>query len=114
MLLIFLSKDNQLVTIYCYMMPWLNYDWAPFYNESSVDVDRLNATVTETIGLAIPSGLMRKNKYPSWFSGKLKFFIRKKNYFYRQFKKSKAEYLYNKFSFYQKLVKATIMSDRLE
>jgi hypothetical protein len=53
------------------------------HNESSVyaAVDRLNATVTEARDLEIPFWLMRKNKYPSWFSGKLKFYIRKNNYF---------------------------------
>jgi hypothetical protein len=53
-----------------------NYDLTPLYKVSSVDadVDRLNAVVTEAMDLAVPFGLMRKNKYPYWFSGKFKFF----------------------------------------
>jgi hypothetical protein len=57
---------------------------------------------------------MRKNKYLSCFSGKLKFYIKKKDYFCRYLKKSNAEYFYNKFSSYRKLVKATIKTDPLE
>jgi hypothetical protein len=88
-----------------------NYDRAPLYKESSVD--RLNATVAEAMDLAIPSGFMRKIKYHSWFCGKLKFYIRNK-FFYTRFKKSKAEYFYNKFSLYLKPVKATAVPNRLE
>jgi hypothetical protein len=37
----------------------------------------------------------------------------KKDYYYRRFEKKNSDYFYNKFSFYRKLVKATIKSDRL-
>jgi hypothetical protein len=56
------------------------YDWAPLYKESSP-----NAAIPEVMDSAIPVLLMRKNKYPCQFSGKLKFYIKNKNYFYRQF-----------------------------
>jgi hypothetical protein len=39
--------------------------------------------------------------------------LEKKDYYYRHFKKKNSDYFYNKFSFYRKLVKATIKSDRL-
>jgi hypothetical protein len=50
-----------------------NYDLDPLYKETSVDaaVDRLNAAVTEAMDLAVPFGLIKRKKYPSWFSGKL-------------------------------------------
>jgi hypothetical protein len=34
-----------------------------------------NAAVSGAMGLAIPYRLTRNNKYPSWFSGKLKYYI---------------------------------------
>jgi hypothetical protein len=84
------------------------YDWSSLYNETSVDaaVYILNVAVTQAIDLAVPSGHIKKHKYPNWFSGKLKVYI-KKNYFYRRYKKYKAVF-YDKYSFYRKLVTATI------
>jgi hypothetical protein len=54
--------------------------WSSLQNETSVDaaVDRLNVAVTQAIDLAIPSGYIKKHKYPAWFSGKLKARIKKK------------------------------------
>jgi hypothetical protein len=46
-----------------------------------------------------------RHKYPIWFSGKLRAYV-KKNYFYRRYKKYKTNY------FYWKLVKRTIKPDR--
>jgi hypothetical protein len=45
----------------------------------SVDanIDRIKPAVTEAMDMAIPFGWIRKNKYPSWFSGKLKFCIKR-------------------------------------
>lgn len=58
------------------------------YNEIFVDaaVKRLNVDVTKPTDLAVLSGYIKKHKYPSWFSEKLKTYIRK-NYFYRGYKK---------------------------
>jgi hypothetical protein len=39
-------------------------------------------------------------------------FGKKKDCYYRRFKKKNSDYFYSKFSFYRKLVKATIKSDR--
>jgi hypothetical protein len=65
------------------------YDWSALYNETSVDaaVDRLNAVVAQAINLAVPCGCVTKHKYPIWFSGRLRSYIKKKNYFYRRYKK---------------------------
>jgi hypothetical protein len=46
-------------------------------------VDRLNVAVTQAIDLAVPRGHIKKHKYPAW----LKAYIKKKNYFYRRYKK---------------------------
>jgi hypothetical protein len=85
------------------------------YSITSVDdaVTSLNTVVLNAIDQAIPHGLIRKSKFPHWFSSALRYNIRKKDYYYRRFKKKNSDYFYNKFSFYHKLVKATIKSDRL-
>jgi hypothetical protein len=53
------------------------------YSETYVDAaaDRLNFAVTQAIDLAVPSGHIKKHKYPDWFSGKLKTYIKKKKLF---------------------------------
>jgi hypothetical protein len=94
-------------------MPFLNYDWSSLYNETPDDaaVDRLNVAVIQAIDSG-HSGPIKKHKYRPWFSGKLKAYIKKKNYFYRCYKKFKTDCFYYKFSFYWKLVKTTIETDR--
>jgi hypothetical protein len=54
------------------------YDWSSLYNEISVDaaVDRLNVAVTQATDL--PSGYITKHKSAAWFSGKLKFALKRK------------------------------------
>jgi hypothetical protein len=51
--------------------------------EASVDtaVDRLHDILIQATGLAVPSECKRNSEFPSWFSGKLKFYIKKKDYF---------------------------------
>ncbi|PNF19791.1 hypothetical protein B7P43_G14658 [Cryptotermes secundus] len=90
------------------------YDWSALYNETSVDaaVDQLNIAVMQAINLAVPSGWVKKRKYPIWFSGRLIAYVKRKNYFYRRYKKHKTDRLYDRFSFYRKLVKRTIKSDK--
>jgi hypothetical protein len=85
-------------------------------NETTVDaaVDRLTVAVTHAIEKAVPTGCIKRCKFPVWFSNELKSYIRKKNYFYRRFKKYKSNYFYDKFSAYRRLVKATIKSDKLQ
>jgi hypothetical protein len=89
------------------------YDRSSPYNETSVDVavNRLNVAVTQAIDLAVPSGYIKKHKYPACFSGKLKTCIKKNDYFYGRYKKFKTQYFYDKFSFYRKLVKTTIKTE---
>jgi hypothetical protein len=41
--------------------------------------------------LAVPSGYIKMHKSTAWVSGKLKAYIKKKNYFYRGYKKNKAD-----------------------
>jgi hypothetical protein len=84
----------------------LTYDWSVLYTETSVAaaVDRLNAAITQATNLAVPSGCVTKQKYPIWFSGRLRTYI-KKNYFYRRYTKCKTDSCYDRFSFYRKLVK---------
>jgi hypothetical protein len=70
-------------------------------------VDSFTNVIIQAMDLAIPSGVIRKSRFPHWFSHTLIYYIQKKNYFYRQYKKSKNEYYYSKFSHYRKLVKIT-------
>jgi hypothetical protein len=89
-----------------------NYDWSPLYHETSVDaaVVRLNVAVSQAIDLAIPSGYIKKHKNPAWFSKELKDCI-KKNYFYKRYKKYKADSFMTNFIFCRKFVKGTIKTD---
>jgi hypothetical protein len=79
-----------------------NYDWSCVYGASSVDsaVASLSAAVQDAMDQAVPRGYVAKSKFPHWFSSSLKYCIRKKNYFYRRFKKHKYASIYNNFSFY--------------
>jgi hypothetical protein len=96
------------------MLKYRFYDWSFMYSITSVEdaVTSLNTAVLNAIDQAIPHGFIRKSKFPHWSSSALRHNIRKKDYYYRRFKKN-SDYFYNKFSFYRKLVKATIKSDRL-
>jgi hypothetical protein len=80
------------------------------YDTNSVDaaVASRNAVVQDAMEQAIPRGFITKSIFPHLFSSASRYYIRKKNYFYRRFKKKKSDSPYNKFSLYRKLVKATI------
>jgi hypothetical protein len=92
-----------------------NYAWSCVYGASSVNsaVTSLSVAVQDAMDQAVPCGYVAKSKFPQWFSSSLKYYIRKKNYFYRRFKKHKYASLYDNFSFYRKLIKTTIKADRL-
>jgi hypothetical protein len=65
-------------------------DWSCVYGTTSVDsaVACLNAAVQDAMEHAIPRGIINTNsKFLHWYSSSLKNFIRRKNYFYRRFKK---------------------------
>jgi hypothetical protein len=87
--------------------PLSTYDGSSLYNETSA-----GAAVAKATDLAVPSGYIKKHKYLAWFSGKLKVNIKKKNYFYRRYKKYKADCFYDKFSFHSKWDKTTIKTGR--
>jgi hypothetical protein len=92
-----------------------SHDWSCVYDASSIDsaVFNLTEAVQDAMEQAIPRIHISKSKFPHWFSGSLKFYIKKKNYFYRRYRKHKSASFYDAFSFYRKLVKATIKVDRL-
>jgi hypothetical protein len=77
------------------------------YENSCIDaaVASLNAAVRGAMELAVPHGYSCKSKFPSWFSYTLRYYIAKKNYFHRRFKKKPSDYFYDRFAYYQKLVK---------
>jgi hypothetical protein len=51
-------------------------DWPSCYNKTLVDtaIGKSNVTITNATDLAVCSGNSKKNKYSTWFSGKLKLF----------------------------------------
>jgi hypothetical protein len=79
------------------------------YSITSVDdaVTSLNAVDLNAMDQAIPHGFIRKSEFPHWFLSALWYYIWKKDYYYRRFKKKNSDY-----SFYRNLAKATIKSDR--
>jgi hypothetical protein len=64
------------------------------------------------IDRSIPQGSVKGSNFPSWFSCSLRHYILKKNYYHRCFKKNKSDIYYSKFSYYRKLVKNAVKSDR--
>ncbi|PNF31813.1 hypothetical protein B7P43_G09329, partial [Cryptotermes secundus] len=90
-------------------------DWSGVYRATSADdaVASLNATVQAAMEEAIPRCPTRKSKFPFWYSSSLRYYIGKKNYFHRRFKKKQTDHYYDKFIFYRKLVKSAIKTDRL-
>jgi hypothetical protein len=78
------------------------YDCSSVYETSSVDavVTSLNAAVRRAMEQAnsLPGSPIHEGK---------------KNYFLRRFKNKPSEYFYDRFSYYRKLVKNTIKSNRL-
>jgi hypothetical protein len=79
----------------------------------NLDVDSLNAVVNEAIAPAISISYPHTNTLPHWYYGTLKYYIRKKNYFYRRYKKKGSQHSYSTFFYCCKLVKWTIKSNKL-
>jgi hypothetical protein len=79
------------------------------YETSSVDVAvaSLNAAARGDMEQAIARGCSSKSKFSHWFSYTLRYYIAKKNYFHRRFKKKPSDYFYERFSYFRKLVKKT-------
>jgi hypothetical protein len=90
-------------------------DWSCVLNENSVDaaINNLTARVCKAMNLAIPYVRPKNSSFPPWFSKLLKFYIKKNNQYFRKYKKSKFDHHYNAFTYYRKLVKTTIKTDRL-
>jgi hypothetical protein len=73
------------------------YDWSCVYDTTYVDsaVTCLNAAVEDATEQAIPCGILNSNsKFQQWYSSSLKYYISKKNYFYRRLEKKNS--LFNK------------------
>jgi hypothetical protein len=60
-----------------------NCDWTCVYNQTSVDlaVYSLNAVVNEAATHPVPISYHRANRFLRWYSGTLKYYIRKKKIF---------------------------------
>jgi hypothetical protein len=55
-------------------------------------VDSLNAAVHCAMDRPITRGCIKKPKYTSWFSTPLRYYVRKKNYFHKIFKKKNTDF----------------------
>jgi hypothetical protein len=66
--------------------------------------------VTDALNLAIPNKLSRKSKFPCWFSGTLKHYIKKS--LICRFKNTNSDKHYFYFAHFRKLVKVIIKTDR--
>jgi hypothetical protein len=92
------------------------YDWSCAHDTTSVDagIASLNAAVQDATEQAIPRVIINsKSKVPHWYSSSLRYYIRKRIIFTDALKK-KSDHLYRNFSFYRKLMKAIIKSERLK
>jgi hypothetical protein len=69
--------------------------------------------VREAINLATLYIKSKNSTLPHWFSNSLKYYIKKKTQHFRRYKKSKYDHNYSVFSYYRKLAKTTIKTDRL-
>jgi hypothetical protein len=51
------------------------YCWSPLFIETFVDAaaDRLGVPVTHALGTAVPTGCIKRCKFPTWFSNDLNF-----------------------------------------
>jgi hypothetical protein len=74
------------------------YQWSCVYGTTSVNaaVASLNAVVQDAMEQEIPHGIINSQaKFPHQYSSSLRFYIRKKNYFYRHFKNKKSVFTKN-------------------
>jgi hypothetical protein len=76
-----------------------SYDWSFVYKQTSVDsaVNELNSVVVNSLNQTVPYTCTGKSKFPCWFSGILKHYIKKKNHFFRRYKKTKSATHYSSF-----------------
>jgi hypothetical protein len=87
-------------------------DWSCVLNENPVDsaVNNPTAIVREAMNFAIPYIKSKNSVFPHWFSNLHN--IKKKTRHFRRYKKSKSIHNYSVFSYYRRLVKTTIKTDR--
>jgi hypothetical protein len=79
----------------------------------AVAVASLNAVIQDIIEQTIPCGIIdSKSKFPHWCFISFRFYIRKKNYFVDVLKRRNATAFADNNSFYLKIVRAAIKSDR--
>jgi hypothetical protein len=74
------------------------YQWSCVYGTTSFNaaVASLNTVVQDAMKEAIPHDIINSHaKFPHWYSSSLRFYIRKKNYFYRHFKNTKSVFTKN-------------------
>jgi hypothetical protein len=91
------------------------YDWSCVYSHTSPNstAEQLSTVVTKSLDFFIPYSHHNKSKYLHWFPNTMKYYIHSKRYFSRHYKKNLSPDVYSTFSYFHKLVKATIMSYRL-
>jgi hypothetical protein len=79
-----------------------NCDRSRVLNENSVDsaVYNFTASVSEAINDTIPSVKPGSYSFPHWFSKSLIYYIKKKNQFFKKYKKSKSDCYCSIFSYY--------------
>jgi hypothetical protein len=73
----------------------------------------LVSEVSANFGWSVPHGQRDESLRPYSRISRLKYYTAKNYYFHHRFKKKPTDCLYDRFSFYRKLVKSTIKSDRL-
>ena len=90
------------------------YEWSALYNVT-VDaiVYRLVVAVTQAIETAVPTVHIKKCELSIWCFEYFKYYVKRKNYFYRNFKQCRSNYRHDRYSSYRKLVRATMKCDKL-
>jgi hypothetical protein len=68
--------------------------------------------VKEATAHTLPIIYSRINKFRHWYSNRLSYYVRRKTYIYRRYKKMGSHALHGKFCNYSKFVKPTVTSDR--
>jgi hypothetical protein len=77
-----LTENMHQVTIACYLVFFLIMTGRVCSN-NAVDAaaDSFTSVILQAMDLAVPQGVIRKSKFPHWFSHKLIYYIRTKNCF---------------------------------
>jgi hypothetical protein len=65
-------------------------NWSCVLNDNSVD-SAVTDIVREAINLAVPYKKRKNTTFPHWFSKSLMYYIKKKNQYFRRYKKLKSD-----------------------